>query len=98
MGETNKALELLKAQNAGAIFNDTIGIVLLAHGGDPEEANGFLEDGFLLALISLIRCATGYVMLFDVRNDNDSGMEMMHWIFCSRKPSGKQMNRASWTK
>lgn len=80
LGESDKALELLKAHNAGAIFNDTIGIVLLAHGGDPEEANGFLEEGFLRAISSLIRCATGYAMLFDVKNDNASGMEMIRWI------------------
>ena len=39
LGETDKALELLKANNAGAIFNDLIGIELLSHGGDREEAN-----------------------------------------------------------
>ena len=80
LGETDKALELLKAHNAGAIFNDMIGITLLSHGRDPEEANGYLEDGFLRAISSLVRCVIGYAMLFDVRNDNASGMEMMRWI------------------
>ena len=80
LGETDKALELLKAHNDGAIFNDMIGITLLSHGRDPEEANGFLEDGFLRAVSSLIRCVIGYAMLFDVRHDNASGMEMMRWI------------------
>ena len=80
LGETDKALELLKAHNAGAIFNDMIGITLLAHGRDPEEANGFLEDGFLRAISSLLRSVIGYAMLFDVKNNNASGMEMMRWI------------------
>ena len=80
LGETDKALELLKTHNDGAIFNDMIGITLLSHGRDPEEANGFLEDGFLRAVSSLIRCVIGYAMLFDVRNDNTSGMDMMRWI------------------
>ncbi|MBQ6174677.1 MAG: helix-turn-helix transcriptional regulator [Clostridia bacterium] len=80
LGETDKALELLKAHNAGAIFNDMIGITLLSHGRDPEEAHGFLEDGFLRAISTLIRTVIGYAMLFDVREDNASGMEMMRWI------------------
>ena len=80
LGETDKALELFKTNNAGAIFNDIIGITLLSHGKDPEEANGYLEDGFLRAISSLIRCVFGYVMLFDARNDNASGIDMMHWI------------------
>lgn len=80
LGETDKALELLKAHNAGAVFDDMIGIALLSHGGDPEEANVYLEDGFLRAISTLIRCVIGYAMLFDARNDHASGMEMMHWI------------------
>ena len=80
LGETDKALELLKTHNAGAIFNDMIGIALLSHGRDPEEANGFLEDGFLRAVSSLIRCVIGYAMLFDVKDDSASGREMISWI------------------
>ena len=80
LGETGKALELLKAHNPGAIFNDRIGIMLLSHGGDPEEANDYLEDGLLRTVSRLIQTVIGYAMLFDVKNHNASGMEMMHWI------------------
>ncbi len=80
LGETDKALELLKANNAGAIFNDLIGISLLSHGGDPEEAHGYLEDGFLRTISSLIQVVIGYAMLFNVKGKNASGMEMMLWI------------------
>ena len=80
LGETDKALELLKAHNTGAIFDDMIGIMLLSHGRDPEEANDFLEDGFLRTISSLIQTVLGYAMLFDAKNDNASGMEMMRWF------------------
>ena len=80
LGETDKALELLKAHNPGAVFDDRIGIMLLAHGGDPKEANDYLEDGFLRTISLLIQTVIGYAMLFDVKNDNASGMEMMRWI------------------
>ena len=80
LGETDKALELLKANNAGAIFNDLIGIELLSHGGDQEEANDYLEDGLLRTISSLIQVVIGYAMLFNANGDNASGMEMMHWI------------------
>ncbi len=80
LGETDKALELLKANNPGAVFNDMIGILLLSHEGDPEEANDYLEDGFLRTISRLIQTVTGYAMLFDVKNDNASGIAMMQWI------------------
>ena len=80
LGETGEALELLKAHNPGAIFNDRIGIMLLSHGGDPEEANDFLEDGLLRTISRLMQTVIGYAMLFDVKNDNAPGMEMMRWI------------------
>ena len=80
LGETGKALELLKAHNPGAIFNDRIGIMLLSHGGDPEEANDFLEDGLLRTISRLIQTVIGYAMLFDVKNHSASGIEMMRWI------------------
>lgn len=80
LGETDKALKLLKAHNPGAIFNDRIGIMLLSHGGDPEEANDFLEDGLLREISRLMQLGIGYAMLFDAKNDNASGMEMMRWI------------------
>ena len=80
LGETDKALELLKANNAGAIFNDLIRIELLSHGGDQEEANDYLEDGLLRTISSLIQVVIGYAMLFNAKGDNASGMEMMHWI------------------
>ena len=57
LGETDKALELLKA-----------------------EANDFLEDGLLREISRLIQLGIGYAMLFDVKNDNASGMEMMRWL------------------
>ena len=80
LGETDKALELLKAYNPGSIFNDRIGILLLSHGGDPEEANDYLEDGLLREISRLMQLGIGYAMLFDAKNDSVSGMEMMRWI------------------
>ena len=80
LGETDKALKLLKENNAGAIFEDMIGIMMLSHGKDPEEANDFLEDGLLRTISRLIQTVIGYAMLFNVKNENASGMSMMHWI------------------
>ena len=80
LGETDKALELLKENNAGAVFDDMIGIMLLSHGKDPGEANDYLEDGWLRTVSRLIQTVIGYAMLFNVKNDSTSGMEMMRWI------------------
>ena len=54
--------------------------MLLAHGGDSVEANDYLEDGLLREISRLMQLGIGYAMLFDVKNDNASGMEMMRWI------------------
>ncbi len=89
LGETDKALELLKAHNDGSIFDDMIGIMMLSHGKDPEEANDFLEDGLLRTVSSLIQTVIGYAMLFDVKNDSVSGMEMMRWIIPTLEGLGK---------
>ena len=80
LGETDKALELLKSHNGCGQFDEMIGITLLSHQRDPEEANEYLEQGLLQAVSSLIRSGIGYAMLFDKKNDSASGMEMMHWI------------------
>ncbi len=80
LGETDRALELLKAHNAGGQFDELIGITLLSHRKNPEEANAYLEQGLLQAVSSLIRGAIGYAMLFDRKDDSASGLEMMRWI------------------
>ena len=80
LGETDKALALLKAHNAGGQFDEMIGITLLSHHRDQEEANEYLEQGLLQAISDLIKSAIGYAMLFDQKNDSVSGMEMMRWI------------------
>lgn len=54
--------------------------MLLSHEGDPEEANDYLEDGLLREISRLMQLGIGYAMLFDMKNDNASGMEMMRWI------------------
>ena len=59
--------------------------MLLSHGGDPEEANDFLEDGLLREISRLMQLGIGYAMLFDAKNDNASGMEIMRWIIPTLK-------------
>ena len=80
LGETDKALALLKAHNGIGLFDEMIGITLLSHQRDPEEANEYLEQGLLQTVSALIRNGVGYAMLFDRKNDNASGMDMMRWI------------------
>ena len=80
LGETDKALKLLKENNSGAVFDDMIGIMMLSHGENLKEANDYLEDGFLRTITRLIQTVIGYAMMFDMKNDNASGISMMHWI------------------
>ena len=79
LGETDKALKLLKSQNAGGQYDDTIGFTLVSECKRPEEAGVYVERAFLRSVSSLIRSVLGYVLLLDARGDAVSGKEMIRW-------------------
>ena len=79
LGETDKALKLLKNHNTGGQYDDTIGFILVSECKRPEEAGVYLERAFLRSVSSLIRSVLGYVLLLDARGDAVSGKEMIRW-------------------
>ena len=79
LGETDKALELLKNHNAGGQYDDAIGFTLVSECKKPEEAGIYMEKAFMRTVSLLIRSVLGYVLLLDARGDTVSGKEMIRW-------------------
>ena len=79
LGETDKALELLKNHNAGGQYDDAIGFILVSECKKPEEAGVYMEKAFMRFVSLLIRSVLGYVLLLDARGDTVSGKEMIRW-------------------
>lgn len=79
LDEKEIALELLKQNNAGGIFNDLIGTFLSILMDRPEEAVPYLEESFLSSVSSLIEVIAAYVFLYKKRKDWNSALSMTTW-------------------
>ena len=78
-GEEEKAVELLKKNNVGGLFNDSIGFSLAFHLGRPEEAETYLSKAILDGAVTLFTAVMGQALVFLSRNDTASAMEIMQW-------------------
>ncbi len=68
LDETNKAIELLKANNAGGLYNHKIGQIL-AMRERGEEAAPFLSEAMSQIVSQLIYTVTGYMNVYANRGD-----------------------------
>ena len=78
LDETDKAIELLKAHNAGGLYNHEIGRIL-AMSDRTEEAAPFLSEALAKTLSNLINTVTGYMNVFVSREDFASAEAILHW-------------------
>ena len=68
LDETDKAIELMKAHNAGGMFNHRIGLGLVQE-EKAEEAVPFLSEAMANIITELIFAIMGYINVFFVRGD-----------------------------
>ena len=68
LDETDKAIELMKAHNAGGMFNHRIGLSLV-HEERAEEAVPFLSEAMANIITELIFTIMGDINVFFVRGD-----------------------------
>ena len=68
LDETDKAIELMKAHNAGGMFNHRIGFGLVQT-EKAEEAVPFLSEAMANIITELIFAIMGYINVFFVRGD-----------------------------
>ena len=78
LGETDKAMELWKAHNAGGQYSSQIGDTL-AQSGHFEEAVPFLSEAFTKILSDLVRTVVGYINVYLERRDYASAQAILSW-------------------
>ena len=79
LGEQEKGIELMKNNNVGGIFDDSIGISLSLFMNRPEEAEPYLVEAILSGETILLNAATGYALVFLARNEISSAKEIIQW-------------------
>ena len=78
LGETDKAIELWKAHNAGGIYNYKIGHILSVR-ERTEEAEPFLSEAMARIVAEIINVVTGYMNVYLKRGDHESGRAILKW-------------------
>lgn len=78
LGETDKAIELWKAHNAGGVYNSRIGSIL-AQNDQIEEAVPYLSEALANLLADLITTINGYVNVYLNHGDHASAQAILHW-------------------
>ena len=79
LGEREKGLRILMAQNAGNLYSALIGAVLANEMGRPEEARPWLSQGMIGIVYEMIYAITGYARLYASRRDQENGIALMEW-------------------
>lgn len=78
LGETDKAIELWKANNAGGQYSHDIGNAL-AQSDHIEEAVSFLSEALLKHVSELVAAINGYVNVYFSRGDHASLQAILSW-------------------
>ncbi len=78
LGDTEKAVELLKNNNAGGLYSHSIGNTL-AHCERTEEAAPYLSEAMAKIVAELCDVITGYMNVFMSRGDNESAEAILAW-------------------
>ncbi len=79
LGETDRAIDILRENNAGGLYDDLIGLNMASEKRYAEIANEYLSDALLEHVISLIRTTLGYFNLFFYKKDYDSAEAILKW-------------------
>lgn len=92
LGESDRAIEILKENNAGGLYNDLIGVIMVAEKRCDEDAHEYLANALLEHVIALIRTITGYFNLFYNKKDYESAKAILEWgiqVFSGLKNADK---------
>lgn len=77
LGEYEKGMEILKKNNAGGIFNDTIGTNMAIFMDRPEEAEPYLTEALLQNSFGLFGTVIGYAFVFLKRKEYRAAQDIL---------------------
>ncbi len=96
LGEHEKGIELLKKNNAGGIYSDTIGMMLALDLKKYEEAEPFLAESLLFHTIGLVDSVVGYALVLSARSDYAGAKRMLSGLTSYLSPL-KEGEKADFT-
>ncbi len=79
LGETEQAIELLKRNNAGGMYDDIIGLTLASECEKPEEALPFLSDALMDHVAGLIQIVMGYANVYLIPGEYAQAQALLEW-------------------
>ena len=86
LGEQERSIALLKENNAGGAYSDTIGMMLALYQKKHEEAESFLAEALLLNTIGLVNSVVGYALVLSSRRDYTTAKRMLSGLIAYLSP------------
>ncbi len=81
LDKPDKALDILKAGNAGGINDGMIGFILALEKKQPDEALPYLSDALLDQVMDVMRLAIAYTNSYVSKGDLDSAASVLEWVY-----------------
>ena len=79
LGDTEKAVEMLRTHNPGGVCNDWLGLILAIYCKDYKAALPCLSHAMLLLISSLFRTSIGFAGAFHLQGDEQSAKSVLTW-------------------
>lgn len=83
MGETDKALEILKKNNFCRMNSDVIGYTLASDCNRIDEALPYLSEALTKCVVEQINVVMGYLNVFVKKKDFNSALEILKWVLAT---------------
>ena len=77
LGESEKALDIMKAHNVCGVFSGNIGVWLSVYQKRYDEAESYLSDALIGGVNEMLNAASGFYAVFCARKDYDSAVGIL---------------------
>lgn len=79
LGEKEKAVDMIRAQNADNHYSAVIGELLATELDRPDEALPYLGQGLMRVFNDIIYTAVGFASVYRARRDHGNGQAILEW-------------------
>jgi transcriptional regulator with XRE-family HTH domain len=77
LGETEKALDIMKVHNICGLFSGNIGVWLSVYQKRYDESETYLSEALIGSVNDILNAASGFYSVFCARKDYDSALEIL---------------------